>query len=459
VRKPGPLINRNFALLWSGAAISYTGDFIYLTTLTLWIATAIGRGQAWAPLAVSGLVIAASLPVLLIGPLAGVFVDRWDKRRVMLAMDAARAVLIALLPLAANLVPLPLVPGGRLTPFEQIGAIYSIVFLAAACAQFFNPGRMAIIGDIVPEASRSRATGLMQTVQALAIVIGPALAAPLFFAAGVEWALLINAASFLASFGAVLAVRAPRAARSVAPGARGSVGGEFWAGLRFFASNRILMTLLVTISLFMLGGGALNTLDIFFVTQNLHTAPRLYGNLEAVFGIGSLVGALLATFIAARLKVARTFWICALLVGILFVVYSRLTNYFPALVLLFLIGVPSAALNAVVGPMIYHVTPRAFLGRVSAILNPAATLAELLSAALAGYLDGSVLSGFHMTVGGIGFGAVDTIFAGAGVLVVMAAFYARAGLGRLRLAGEPGAAPEPGSETPATPPAELAPVS
>lgn len=470
-RKPGPLINRNFALLWGGSAISYTGDFIFLTTLTLWIAVVIGKGQPWAPVAVSGLVIVASLPILLVGPLAGVFVDRWDKRRVMLAMDAARAVIIALLLLATNLVPLPFLPGGRLTPFQQIGAIYAVVFLATACSQFFNPGRMALIRDLVPDAARARATGLMQTVQALAIVIGPALAAPLFFAAGAGWALVINAGSFLVSFAALLAVRAPHGSHSAAPLAHGSahssVRGEFWAGVRFFASNRILMTLLVTIVLFMLGAGAVNTLDIFFVTQNLHTTPSLYGNLEAVYGIGSVVGALVASSIASRLRVARTFWISALLLGILFVIYSRLTGYVPALVVLFLVGVPNAAINVGAGPIIYQVTPRALLGRVSAILNPVATLASLLSAALAGYLDGVVLRNFHPTVAGVHFGPVDTIFAVSGILTILGALFARAGLGRLRVAGEPGAdaGPDGGAErhaereSPAAPSAELAAIS
>lgn len=456
-RKPGPLINRNFALLWCGAAISYVGDFIFLTTLTLWIAVDIARGQAWAPLAISGLVIAASLPILLVGPLAGVFVDRWDKRRTMLAMDAARALIIALLLPAANLVPLPFLPGQRLTPLEQVGMIYGVVFLASVCAQFFNPGRMALINDLVPDASRARATGLMQTVMALAVVIGPALAAPLFFAAGVEWALLINAASFLVSFAALLAMHVPRAASHAAPEAPSSVRGEFWAGLRFFAGNRILMAQLVTGILFMLGAGALNTLDIFFVTQNLHTAPSLYGNLEAAYGLGSVMGALLASFIATRLRVARTFWVAALLLGALLIAYSRLTSYLPALVVMFLVGVPNAALNAAAGPIVYHVTPRAFLGRVSAILNPAFTLAALLSAALAGYLDGVVLRDFHLSLAGAAFGPVDTIFAGAGVLAIVGALYARASFGRLRLAGEPGAAPPPAAEdtSPAVPAPEL----
>lgn len=122
VKKPGFLINRNFGLLWSGQAISQFGDFAFKTTLMLWIGVIIAHGQSWAPLAVSGVLVATSLPIVLVGPLAGVFVDRWDKRHTMIAMDALRATLITLL-LLISVVPLPFLPGGRLPIFWQLGAI------------------------------------------------------------------------------------------------------------------------------------------------------------------------------------------------------------------------------------------------------------------------------------------------------------------------------------------------
>ena len=83
-KKPGLLINRDFALLWSGRSISLIGDFAFDTTLILWIATILAKGQPWAPLAVSGVLLATSIPVFFIGPIAGVFVDRWNKRQTML---------------------------------------------------------------------------------------------------------------------------------------------------------------------------------------------------------------------------------------------------------------------------------------------------------------------------------------------------------------------------------------
>ncbi len=185
------LISRDFALLWGGQAISDIGDFVYDTTLVLWIATRLAHGQSWAPLAVSGLFLARALPTVLVGPLAGVFVDRWDKRRTLLRMDLLRAALILLL------VPLPLMSGHGLAPARQAAIIYGVVILATICGQFFTPARRALLGDIVAEPERARASSLQQVTMNTAVIIGPPLATPLFFGLGVEWALTVNAASFV----------------------------------------------------------------------------------------------------------------------------------------------------------------------------------------------------------------------------------------------------------------------
>jgi hypothetical protein len=129
------LINRNFALLWGGQALSILGNMLFNTTLVIWIASQVARGESWAPLAVSGVLFAASIPAFVIGPLAGVVVDRKDKRLMMLAMDGSRVFIAAALILATGAIPLPLVPGGRLPLLWTLGVIYVIVFLINSADQ------------------------------------------------------------------------------------------------------------------------------------------------------------------------------------------------------------------------------------------------------------------------------------------------------------------------------------
>jgi|SRR5579859_500342 len=414
-KKPGFLINRNFAFLWGGQSISNVGDFVFDTTLVLWIATIIARGQSWAPLAVSGVLLATSVPIFLVGPIAGVFVDRWDKRRTMLAMDATRSVLIALLLLVAT---------GNFPAPWQLGLIYAVVFLASACAQFFNPARFTFISDIVEESYRARASGLGQTTQSLAGIIGPPIAAPLLFVIGVQWALIVNSLSFVVSFLAILAVRVPPSASGDEAAKHGTFFQDFCAGIRFFASNRVLVTILITIILVALGAGAINALGVFFVTQNLHVPANLYGFMDAAFGIGAVVGAILASVFAARIGEARTFWIGLLAVGISILILARMTSFALGVVFLALVGLTIAPVNVVIGPLILHVTPRELIGRVMAVITPTNALASIVSVAIAGTLASTVLGGLHTTLLGLAFSPIDTIFTGTGVLVILGGLYA-----------------------------------
>jgi len=417
-RASGPFINRAFALLWAGQTVSNLGDWIFNTTLMLWIALGLGHHQPWAPAAVSGVLIARFVPTLLIGPLAGVFVDRWDKRRTLLWADALRVLLIALLAPVAVFTSLPL--AGRL------GVVYGVVVLTTGCAQFFDPARLALIGDIVAEPDQPRASGLEQVTSSVAMVVGPALAAPLYVALGAQWAILADALSFVLSFLLVLRLRAPHVASGDIDVAdeRGHAGREFAAGLRLIAGNRVLRTLFVAAILTMLGFGSINALDIFFATGTLHVAVGLYGVLEGALGVGTLAGAIVSGIYAGRLGLTRMLWLSLVVAGALVLVYARLTSFGPALLVLFLIGVPSGTLNVVINPLLLQVTPRAFVGRVGALLMPVIGVASMLSIVVSGALDSTVLHGFHAHLFGVTVGPIDTIFSAAGLLSVVGGLYA-----------------------------------
>jgi MFS family permease len=431
------LINRDFALLWTGQTVSALGDSIFAITLVLWVATRIARGQPWAPLAVSGVLLATIAPEFLVSPVAGVFADRWNRRRIMLAMDATRAVLIALLVLATGVVPLPFVLSGHLPLAWQLGAIYSIVFLVSVCSQFFNPALFAFIAVTVAEPERTRASGLRQASASMAGLVGPALAAALFVGTGLVWALLLNALSFAISFLAIVAIRIPGSPREAVPPelAQRQEGflREFGAGLRFFIGNRILMTLLVTAVLTLLAFGTINTLDIFFVTQNLRVAPNFFAILTSAQGLGLLIGAIFATAFAQRIGVARSLGLSLLVWGATILIYARLTDIGPALALMGLTGFLLSTAQVAETPLLMHATPEAFLGRVSSVFVPALSAAELIGIAVSGYLASTVLRGFHAKVLGINVGPVDTIFTLVGGFLVAAGIYALVNLRGVRL--------------------------
>ena len=421
-RRSGFLINRGFSLLWLGQTISTLGTYVFDTTLVVWIAATVAPGLSWAPLAVSGVFVAASLPPLLLAPLAGVVVDRVSRRGAMLVSDALRALIaLALLPLALGLRP-PFLSAGAQGPLWTLGMIYAAVIALSICAQFFQPASLALVGGLVGEAEQPQAMGLMQGSSSLAMLVGPAVAPPLYLAFGPQWALLINAVSFAVSFAALLAIGSTGAAAHTS--ARAAVGHEVREGVAFLLRSRVLRTLTLVSAVAMVGAGALSALDVFFTTSNLHTNLAWYGALNTALGVGLIAGALLAGALGQRMGLGRLMAVSVIAAGALVMVYARLDSFIAAVVVLFLLGAPLAATSVASGPLLLRETPQRLVGRVESLMAPVVTAATLAGAGLAGYLASGPLAGFSTHLAGFTFGPVDTIYLAAGALIVLSGLYA-----------------------------------
>ncbi|MFF4452833.1 MFS transporter [Streptomyces goshikiensis] len=426
------LINRDYTRLWFGQAVSSVGDAVFSTTLVLWVATVLAKGEPWAPVAVSGVVVASSVAVLVIGPLAGVFVDRWDKRATMLRSEALRGALVAVLT-AVTFLPADALPTG-----VWLALIYTTVLLLHAAGQFFSPARFAVLADLVTgDADRARAAGIGQATGETAWIIGPPLAAPLLFTAGLQWALLFNGLSYALSYVAIRSIgvrergtgpAGPGGGQQPAGRQRGGLRGEFTDGLRFFASSRFLVALLLLSVIGQFGVGALGTLNVFFATDNLHADAHLYGYLGMAMGVGGITGALAGGRVVQWLGARRTTWIGLLVSGVLLIAYSRQTGFLGGVALLFVFTVPLTLLNTAMSPLLLAAAPPDYRGRVMAVFYPVTRLASMLAAALSGWLAGSVLRDVGGSLGGLRFGPVDMIIAASGVIVLLAGVFAMAAL-------------------------------
>ncbi|WP_045301026.1 MFS transporter [Saccharothrix sp. ST-888] len=428
----GFLINRDYTRLWGGHAVSTVGDYVFDTTLTLWVATEVVKGRSWAPVAVSGVLLAVGAAVLVVGPLAGVFVDRWSHKKIMLNSELVRAALVTVLMLL-SLAPVHTLPVGL-----WLACIYLTVFALNAAGQFFSPARFAAVGAIVPgEADRARAAGIGQATTGAASILGPPLAAPLLFSVGVQWAMAVNLLSYLCSYAMIRSVRFPQSEDStVAVPGTGSAARrwrqDFASGLRYFAGNRLLVALLASAVITQIGTGALNTLNVFFATGNLHASARQFGFVSMAFGVGAIVGALVAGRAVGLVGARTATWLGLIIAGVLVCAYSRQSEFVVAIVLLMLVAIPVATLNTAMTPLLLESTPSEYLGRVVAVFNPVNELAAMLSAAVAGWLASTGLAGFGGHFAGMTFGPIDTIFAASGIVIILAGCYAAIALPRER---------------------------
>ena len=417
------LINRDFARLWYGQAISSVGDYVFDTTLVLWVAVKLGAGRAWAPAAVSGLLLAAVIAIVVVGPIAGVWVDRWNRKRTMLGTEAVRAAL------AGAMALISLIPQHDLPIPVWLVVIFVIVFLLNSAGQFFNPARQVTVGQVVTgEQEQTRAFGIGNATTAVAGMIGPPLAAPLLFTSGVTWALVINAASYVVSFLAVRSVRVPEPETAAEPGAEGAAvetpaAPGFWAdfreGLSFLMRDRFVRTLLLVAMICQAGSGALNTLDVFFVTGNLHVAAKYYGVLSVGAGAGLIIGSLVAASVVKRFGAARTTSAVLLLSGLVFLLYTRQTTFAAGFALLLLFTIPLAIVNTSAAPMFLAAIPQRLFGRVMSVFAMLNQGTQMLSMLVAGWLASTSFRGFHARVLGVHVGPIDTIFTVAALLLVL----------------------------------------
>ncbi|WP_446665889.1 MFS transporter [Flexivirga sp. B27] len=397
-------------LAFPASLVSRLGDFVFDITVVLWISTEIAPDRSWTPIAVSGVLIAAALPVLFVGPLAGAYTDRFDRRRVLLWSNAVQAVTIGsllLIPLCGNTIGV----GGQLV------WIYLGVMVTNAAGQFFMTSRSVMIAATIPENLRNSAFAQQGAANQTLAIIGPPLAAPLMFTAGVGWALAIDAVSFLVCTWLLARVRWDSAPD---PGtAQLGLSESIREGARVVLGTPVLLAIGSAIVIAMIGAAALNVLEVFFVTDALDQPASMLGVLSMFYAVGMVLGSLVAPRLARRWAPGPLIAIGLIVSGVELLAYSRCTALAPALLLYGLIGAPIGLVNVLIGPLWMKTVAPAMLGRTLAWLNAVSTAANLVSMAAAGWLVSTVLHGLDLSLAGMRFRPVDSVFSAAGMLFVV----------------------------------------
>jgi MFS family permease len=349
-------------------------------------------------LAVSGLLISFSLPRLLFGLLAGVFVDRWDRRKTMLVSDFARVVLA-----------LFMIPAFLAT---SLPAIFVLAFLMSTVGTLFNPAKTALIPRMVAKEQLLSANALSQTSQMLATMIGPALAGFTLATAGDgnEWvALVVDSATFLVSAFTIWLIRLPAPGKSpitndgspvldeqqhAASSAVGRVWQELKVGLEALVLNRVIGMLAIVMAITMLGVGAINVSWVVFLkTQFGYEGSELAWRLS-VLDIVFSAGMIVATIVAGNLfsGLAPKWFIVFSLVGAgtPIAVFGFLPDYWWLVGASLVMGVFVAPINTGISTLIQIVTPNRMLGRVGGGLGTVAETSTILSMSLAGVVGATI---------------------------------------------------------------------
>jgi MFS family permease len=411
------VISRDFRRLWYGQAVSSVGDKVFATTLVLWVSQQLAGGRWWAPVAVSGILVATGAAAILAGPVAGVLTDRWNRVTVMTLTDAVRAAL------TAGLTGLSFLPARDLPAWLWLTAMYAAVFILGACGQFFTLAQLAVTGDLVHgEAAQARAASITEATVSAAGMIGPPIAAPLMLAVGPQWALAANAASYVVSCLITRSLRAAAGPPAPRPRAKERAGlrAEFADGLRIFARNKYVVALLSVTVICQTGTAAITTLNVFFLTTSLHAPASLYGTAEMAMGAGFIAGALAAGPLVRRAGARAVTWSGLFAAGTLTIAYALQRDATAGLVVLGVYAATISMLNTATAPILLAVAPSEFRGRVLAMFGPVNQLVSSLGIVVWGCLASTVLRTFRVSPAGVPLTAVSLIFIIAGCLVIAA---------------------------------------
>ena len=271
VRLLAPFRHRDFRLLWSGMCVSLLGDGVFLVAIA-WQAYELSN----APTALSLVGIAMTVPTIVFLLIGGVVSDRIDRRKVMLAADLGRGLLVGVLAVLSLT--------GALELWHMVGLVAGY----GAAAAFFGPAFDAITPEVLPEEELAQANALDQLVRpAMLRLAGPAIGGLLISAVGVGAAFALDAASFAVSAAAVLAMtRRPRV-----PSAEPiSMAGDIRAGFAYIRGHVWLWATFASAAVaYLLFMGPVEVLLPFLVKNDLHGSAADLGLIFAAGGIGSVL--------------------------------------------------------------------------------------------------------------------------------------------------------------------------
>lgn len=369
------LRRRNFALLWFGGLISFIGDWVLFVALPVYVYNLTGSVLA------TGTMFAASMvPSILLGSVAGVFVDRWDRKWTMVTADLVRAPLLLVM-LAIH-------------SADQVWIAYVMTFILNTIRQFSAPAEMALLPRLVNKDELVTANTLSSLNGNLARLVGPALGGVLLASYGFGSAVLVDAVSFVIGGGMVALISASRSvtrasredAETAEAESRRGLRHEWLDGLLLVRHNRTVASIFAIVGTNALAEGILSVLLIVFVEQVLRGGAPEVGWLLTSQAVGGLLVGRLGSRVQPRYLVGIGF----LLLGLGDLAIFNIPILAAGIVLIALVGIPVVGLQAGIQTLFQTKVPDRYRGRVLGAFGTAFALLTLLGMIFASLFGASI---------------------------------------------------------------------
>ncbi len=360
------LENRAFVALWLGESVSAMGDRINTLGLILLVYELTGSG-----LAVGAFTLVQAVPTLALGLAAGVVVDRYPRRAILILSNVLRGLIVLTLPLA-----------------QGMTHIYLVAFTLSSVAAFFTPALQASLPSVVGAPNLTAANSLLKLTRETMLMIGAAVGGTLVAKYGGAAAFVINALTFFFAATCVAFVRLPPLS-SALPQTSGSrvMWNEILQGVGFLRRHFALIRLQAVALLFAAASGMTGPLVVVLTKDRLDLGAQSFGFILSGMSAGALAGAALTSWLGARFSQGRLLGWSMLALGAALLGAASATNLLVALGAFTLYGLASVVSGIAYQTAVQAMTPDVLRGRVLSSLGLTYTLASLAALVLGGWLN------------------------------------------------------------------------
>jgi MFS family permease len=376
---------RDFSLLFWGQMTSQIGDSLNRVALLWFVYQLTGSAMK---MVMIGLL--QTIPPLVLSPLIGVYLDRANKKTVMVWVDIARSVLVLLIPL--------------LHAFDQLTLerLYAAVFLLAVVSTIFGPALSASVPQLVRKDQLTAANALLQTTTNTGLLIGPLISGIGIALIGSQNVLYVDAVTFFISALCLIGIRMRPLDTGASEKKKAAWTQELVAGIRFVYLEHTVLALMVAAALYSLAASAFAFMLPVFAEQNLSAGAFEVGALWSALGAGMIATSTwLASLTQGDLHGRFTLIFRSMAVGGLAMCgLSMLTAPLVAAALILVIGGSTALFMPIVWGVLQEVTPAPLLGRVFTTFSTGSMASAM--AGMAGFGWAADTMGPHVSLLGIG---------------------------------------------------------
>jgi MFS family permease len=389
------LKNRNFLILWSGQVFSQLADKVLLVLMIAIIESQFQSANqsisGWA----SAVMIANTIPAILFGSVAGVFVDRWHKKEVLVITNLLRGVLLLILPLLLWLTR------GQVVANLPLGfeILLIVMFATSTLGQFFAPAETATISTIVDKPNLLSANSLYTTTMMGSLIVGFAVGEPILaladswgarigFGVNIGKELLVGGSYVLA--GILLILMRTGEAKQIPTGKEPHIFADLRDGIQYFSTHKRIKGALIQIIIFSSIFASMTVVTMRMAELLPEIKASQFGFLLSAAGLGMGLGAVLLGYISRKLSHDRIGLYSSIGVSAALVGLSFSQSLWLSLVCLVAMGLFGAGVTIPMNTLIQSETPEEMRGKVFGLQNNATNIALSLPLALTGLAETAV---------------------------------------------------------------------